>query len=135
MQEKETLAGNLDLMAGYRAGRDGVVVTLKDSRGCLVARLPGRATPDGPTAPDQEWQGIREAHSTSAYSHYVECTVLREREAEIGERLEQVEEERRGASDRIAEDLYRFFSRMARRVASRKRLYEGKLEGELHGRQ
>ncbi len=133
MQEKEILAGNLDLMTGYRAGRDGVVVTLKDSGGCLVARLPGRVTPDGPTAPGQERQGTREAHLTPAYSHYVESTVLREREVELGERLEQVEEERRDTSDRIAQDLYQFFYRMARRVASRKRLYKGKLEGELHG--
>ncbi len=130
---------DLDLSPGYRAERDGVDISLIDPEGRRVARLPGGTVPeDGAEAkpgsrseellapPDEDWrQGLCRALLLLAYSHAVECEVLRERVERLGEQLKKVEEER-DTSERIAEDLYQFFSRTARKVASRKQAQEGR---------
>ena len=114
------LIGDLDLMPGYRAERDGADISLVDSEGRRVARLPGYV---GSEEPDQERQDLCATLLPLAYSHFVECGILRERVKDLEMRLREVEEER-DTSNRIAEDLYQFFSRTARRVAGRKRAGE-----------
>ncbi len=84
-----------------------------------MARLPGCV---GSEEPDKEWQDLCETLLPLAYSHFVECGILRERVKELEKRLRKAEEDR-DRSDRIAEDLYQFFSRTARRVAKRKRTF------------
>lgn len=91
-----------------------------------MARLPGRV---GSEEPDREWQDLCEALLPLAYSHFVECGILRERVKELEKRIREAEEER-DTSDRIAEDLYQFFSRTARRVANAKRVFGGAGVGE-----
>lgn len=139
MQEKEISVR--DLLPGYHVERDGPDICLMDVEGRRVARLPGgMASEPGtgsemwspseePTAPGEEWQELCQTLLWLAYSHFVECEVLRERVEELGERVKRVEEER-DTSDRIAEDLYQFFSRTARRVANRKRLSEEGISSE-----
>jgi hypothetical protein len=109
-----------------------------DPEGRLVARVLDRAVPkktvtgtqsrtEGP-ADQHEWQALCEALLMLAHSHAVECRILRERAESLNERLRETEEELRVAN-RIAEDLYEFFSRTARSVASRKKTHGGRSGG------
>lgn len=127
-EEKEILVQSLDLMPGYRAEQDGTVISLVDPEGRRVARLPDRAVSKEPVAPDQERQDLCEALLMLAYSHFVECKILRERVEKLEKQLRKVEEER-DTSDRIAEDLYEFFSRTTQRIAKHKRAGERGLNG------
>ena len=119
-EERDISIEDLDLIPGYRAERDGADVSLVDFEGRRVARLPGHLASKEPMAPDQEWQGLCESLLMLARSHAIECDVLHERVRELERRLEETKAER-DRSDRIAEDLYEFFSRTAQRVARRRR--------------
>jgi hypothetical protein len=136
-EEKTLVVTGLHPMPGYRVDREAVGMRLTDAEGGLVARLQygvafeddaeaeeTRNTPGKPAARNEDSQDACEALLLLAYSDFLECRILRERVEELGERLEQVEEER-DKSDRIAEDLYTFFSRTARNVARRKRAARG----------
>ena len=125
MQEKKTesLAEDLDLRPGYCAEWDGANIHLANPKGEQVARLPGRALSKEPVEPDGEWQDLCGALLMLANSHSVECEVLRKRVEKLEKRLGEAEAER-ATSDRIAEDLYEFFSHTAQRVAKEKRAGE-----------
>ncbi len=88
-------------MPGYHAEREGADISVVGSEGRRVARLPGCVWPE---EPDQERQDLCETLLPLAYSHFVECGILRERVKELEKRLREVEEER-DRSYRIAEDL------------------------------
>jgi len=68
-----------------------------------------------------------------AYGRFAKYHLHRERVGELCQRPEKVEEGR-DASDRVAEDPYRFFSRAPWRVAKRERVREeGSCNGEVKG--
>lgn len=112
MQREEILVR--DLMPGYSAESDGVAIRLVNPEGHRVAWL-SRCV-----ASNQDWRDLSEALLMLARTHAIECEILRERVENLERRLGEVEEER-DTSDRIAEGLYEFFSRTARRHANRAR--------------
>ena len=83
--------------------------------------------------PGDAWQGLYEALLSPAYGRFAKYHLHREHVGELCQRPEKVEEGR-DASDRVAEDPYRFFSRAPWRVAKRERVREeGSCNGEVKG--
>ncbi len=129
MQNEGFMVRDLDLMTGYRLERDGAGYNLVDPEGRRVARLSGHEVPEAAKiekrsrleepVSDEEWRDLCRALLMLARSHLAECQILRERVSELSELLREAEEER-DVTNRIAEDLYEFFSRTARRSARRK---------------
>ena len=118
---------NLDLPPGYYTKRDEAGVYLMDSEGQKVVRLPEEtALADPPAKPHN---GGRQESGRSLEIRLseseAECESLRQRVAELEERLKAAETERDQANA-IAEDLYEFFRKRVREIANRKKGY-GKL--------
>ena len=112
----------LDLMPGYTAEPDGQGVRVVDAVGRPVARIAGdmpthaavqaESAAEEPTEQADSWQDLCDALLLLVRSHAVECEFLRERLERTEKALDK--------SERIAEDLYRFFRDTARRSVNSK---------------
>lgn len=118
---------SLDLPPGYYTEHDEAGVYLMDPEGLRVMRLSGDPAVAEPSARPHD--AGRQEHPRSLAVRLseseAECQRLRQRVAELDERLKAAEAERDQANA-ISEDLYDFFRKRLREAASRKKGY-GKL--------